>query len=145
MTQIRAGHRVFVFAAFLGAIVVSSLVIHADDAKAPWDAPARAARKKNPIPADDKSIAAGKILYMVQCVKCHGDAGKGNGPSAKELDPKPKDLSDPQVAGQSDGALFWKITSGRKPMPGFESLVSEDDRWNVVNYVRKLAPQPAAH
>jgi len=145
MTQTRAGHRVFIFAAFLAAIVVSSLVIHADDAKAPWDAPARAARKKNPVPVDDKSIAAGKVLYVAQCIKCHGDAGKGNGPSAKELDPKPKDLSDPQVAGQTDGALFWKITTGRKPMPGFETLVSEDDRWNIVNYVRKLAPQPAAH
>jgi mono/diheme cytochrome c family protein len=145
MKQTRASHRVFVFAGFLAAIVVSSLVIRADDAKAPWDAPARAARKKNPVPVDDKSIAAGKVLYVAQCIKCHGDAGKGNGVSAKELDPKPKDLSDPQVAGQTDGALFWKITTGRKPMPGFETLVSEDDRWNVVNYVRKLAPQPAAH
>jgi mono/diheme cytochrome c family protein len=124
--------------------VFSSLVMLADDASPPWVAPARAARKKNPIPPDDKSIAAGKAIYVAQCLKCHGDTGKGDGPSAKDLTPRPKDLSDPAVAGQSDGALYWKITTGRKPMPTFENLISDEDRWNVVNYLRTLAPAPTS-
>ena len=37
--------------------------------------------------------------------------------------------------------MFWKITTGKAPMPTFEKLVSEDDRWNVINYVRTLAPR----
>jgi len=113
-----------------------------DSSSSAWTAPARASRKKNPIPSDADSIAAGKSVYVAQCVKCHGDAGKGDGPSAKDLDPKPKDLSDPKVAGQTDGALFWKITTGRKPMPAFETLISDNDRWNVVNYIRTLEPAP---
>jgi mono/diheme cytochrome c family protein len=124
------------------ATSISTLVAD-DSSQTPWVAPARAARKKNPIPADGKSVAAGKDVYIAQCLKCHGDAGKGDGPSAKDLDPKPKDLSDPKIAGQTDGSMFWKITTGRKPMPGFENLISEDDRWNVINYVRTLEPPPA--
>jgi len=132
------------FAIFLLVTVFPSLVMMADDAASPpWVAPARAARKKNPIAPDDKSIAAGKAVYVAQCLKCHGDAGKGDGPSAKDLNPRPKDLSDPNIAGQTDGALYWKITTGRKPMPTFEQLISEDDRWNVINYVRTLAPAPS--
>lgn len=132
------------FAASLLVTVFSSLMMADDASSPPWVAPSRAARKKNPISPDDKSIAAGKTLYLAQCLKCHGDSGKGDGPSAKDLNPRPKDLSDPKIAGQTDGALFWKITNGRKPMPAFENLISEDDRWNVVNYLRTLAPAPAS-
>jgi mono/diheme cytochrome c family protein len=134
---------------FIGALAVATLwsvKSEADDAATPWVAPARAARKKNPIASDAKSIAAGKNVYVAQCTKCHGDAGKGDGPSAKDLNPRPKDLSDKTITDQTDGALFYKITTGRKPMPTFETLISDDDRWNVINYVRTLAPaasQPA--
>jgi mono/diheme cytochrome c family protein len=130
-------------AVLLVVTMFSSLMMGDDSSSPPWVAPARAARKKNPIAPDAGSIAAGKAIYMTQCLKCHGDAGKGDGPSAKDLNPRPKDLSDPNVASQTDGALFWKITTGRKPMPTFEQLISEDDRWNVINYVRTLAPAPS--
>ena len=109
-----------------------------------WKAPARAAKKKNPIPADDKSIAAGKDIYLHQCRSCHGDSGKGDGPAAKDTNPKPKDLGAPTVAEQTDGALFWKITEGKKPMPSFEKLISEDQRWQVINFVRTFGPPAAA-
>ena len=40
--------------------------------------------------------------------------------------------------------MFWKITEGKKPMPSFEKLTTEDERWHVVNYVRTFGPRPAA-
>jgi mono/diheme cytochrome c family protein len=131
--------------ALLAAGMFWSAISLADDAAAPtpWVAPSRAAKKKNPIKSDATSIASGKALYATQCLKCHGDSGKGDGPSAKDLSPRPKDLCDSTIAAQTDGALFWKITTGRKPMPTFENLISDDDRWNVINYVRTLAPPPA--
>jgi mono/diheme cytochrome c family protein len=136
--------RSFLVGIFTLVITLSSMVIVAEDAGSPpWVAPSRAARKKNPIPSDDKSVQAGKAVYVSQCLKCHGETGKGDGSAAHDLNPKPRDLSDPKVAAQSDGALFWKITTGRKPMPAFENLISEDDRWNVVNYMRTFAPAPA--
>jgi mono/diheme cytochrome c family protein len=108
-----------------------------------WKAPARAAKKKNPVPADDASVAAGKIGYQKECLSCHGDTGKGNGPAAANLEVKPGDLSDPKLWAQTDGELFWKITEGKKPMPSYNKLFSDEQRWQIVNYVRTFAPKPA--
>lgn len=102
-----------------------------------WTAPARAAKKKNPIAADAASIAKGREVYVKECVSCHGTAGKGDGPQAKDLEKKPQDLMTAKVLGQSDGALFWKLTEGRKPMASYEKF-SEGDRWAVINYLRSL-------
>lgn len=118
---------------------VAPLRLLADAQQEEWKAPARAAKRKNPIPADAKSIAAGKAVYAGQCLSCHGPTGLGDGPASKDLNPKPRNLSDPAIQGQTDGSMFWKITEGKKPMPTFEKLINENDRWNVINYVRTLA------
>ena len=109
-----------------------------------WKAPARAARKKNPIVADEKSLARGQAVYTKECLSCHGETGKGDGTAAVDLNPKPRDLRTPKIWEQSDGSLFWKLTEGRKPMPSFEKTLSEDDRWNVINYIHKFAPSGGA-
>ena len=110
----------------------------------PWVAPARAARKANPVAVDDASIAAGKPIFEKNCLSCHGATGKGNGPAAKDLKVTPGDLSNPKLWEQTDGALFRKLTEGRTPMPTFDKLLTETDRWQVINYVRTLSPKPAA-
>lgn len=120
------------------ATFVAPFGSRADTPPEEWKAPARAARRKNPIPADEKSLAAGKAVYAAQCMSCHGPNGKGDGPAAKDLNPKPRNLSDPKIQEQTDGSIFWKITEGKKPMPTFEKLITEDDRWHVINYVRTL-------
>lgn len=108
----------------------------ADNPPEEWKAPARAARKKNPIPADEKSIALGKAVYVKECLSCHGATGAGDGPAAKDLNPKPRDLRTKAMWEQTDGSLFWKLTEGKKPMPSYDKLLSEDDRWHVINYTR---------
>lgn len=108
----------------------------ADGAGEAWQAPARAARKKNPIPADEKSMARGKAVYVAECLSCHGATGAGDGAAAKDLNPKPRDLRTVEMWGQTDGSLFWKLTEGKKPMPTYDKLLSEEDRWHVINYVR---------
>jgi len=121
------------------AVLVGGLCL--GDETAEWKAPSRAARRKNPIAAEDKSLAVGKLVYEKQCLSCHGTTGKGDGPASKDLNPKPHDLSAPVVVAQTDGALFWKITEGKKPMPSFEKLITEDERWHVINFVRTFAPK----
>jgi len=109
----------------------------------PWVAPARAAKKANPIPADARSLELGKRLFERDCVSCHGAKGRGDGPKAGELERKPHSFADASIWDQSDGAFFWKITEGKAPMPSEKTLMTEEERWHVVNYMRTLAPPEA--
>ena len=103
-----------------------------------WDAPALQAQKKNPIIANEASLEAGRKIYFKRCAPCHGSAGKGDGPDAVDLGIHPAKLSDPRIRGESDGALFWKISVGKKPMPDYGRRLSVTDRWNAINFVRTL-------
>ena len=123
----------------LAALFALSTAAPGQTSVEPWKAPARAARKKNPVPADAASIVRGKLLYRPNCEGCHGTAGRGDGPVAKDLERAPGDLASPTVAAQSDGELFWKISEGRKPMPGFDEPLTEEERWHIVNYTRTLS------
>jgi mono/diheme cytochrome c family protein len=105
-----------------------------------WKAPANADEKKNPVAVSPESVAAGKKIWMKECASCHGNAGKGDGEKSKELSESPGDLSDSkEMGGQSDGALYWKITTGKKPMPPFLGKLSEEQRWQTVNYIRSIS------
>jgi len=107
-----------------------------------WRAPARAAKKKNPVPFEANSIDLGKAVYARECLSCHGVTGKGNGPSASGLEKHPGDFTNLQKMNQqSDGELFWKITEGNKPMASFKKTLTEEERWHVVNYLRTLIPK----
>lgn len=126
-----------------GLAIAAALAQEAGKSGDEWVAPSRAARKKNPIEASEASLAQGKVVYVKECASCHGDKGKGDGPAVKDLEKKPGDLTSSKTQEQSDGALFWKITEGNKPMASYEKTLSEEDRWHVINYLRTLAPKPS--
>lgn len=135
--------RLFQFLLLLGLpLVTLAAGAETDD----WKVPERAARKKNPLVAEPDCAAVGRNFYMQECAACHGEKGRGDGVAADNLDPKPRDFTATSVARESDGALFWKIGEGHRPMPGFSQTISEDGRWHIVCYLRTLAPpatQPA--
>lgn len=108
-----------------------------------WEVPPSADAVKNPVPAAAESIARGKQIYEKNCLACHGDTGKGDGPAAAALQTRPGDLGDPEMWKRSDGNLFYKITAGRGSMKGFATKLSDAQRWDVVNYIRTFAPKPA--
>ncbi len=110
----------------------------------PWVAPSRAARKQNPEHADAYSIEVGRLMFVRECVVCHGKKGLGDGPKAADLDPRPANLARPTMWDESDGALCWKLTEGKFHMPATKARLSDDERWHVINYVRTLAPPEAA-
>ena len=104
-----------------------------------WKAPKSADSMKNPLAGKSEAAKDGKNLFQTYCVTCHGDEGKGNGPSSAGLNPKPADLASKQVQKQPDGALFWKITTGNPPMLSWKYTLSKKQRWEVVDYIRELA------
>ena len=110
----------------------------ADSKSDKWLSPAPSAAKKNPIASTQESIAAGQKIYSKTCAMCHGKTGDADGPAVIELNIHPAKLSDLALATESDGALFWKITTGKKPMPAYGKRLSETDRWHLVNYIRTL-------
>ena len=126
-----------------GLTITATLAQDAKSGADEWTAPARPAKKKNPIAVEAGSLEKGKAVYVKECASCHGDTGKGDGSAVKDLEKKPNDLSLAKTLDQSDGALFWKITEGNKPMASYEKTLSEEDRWNVINYLRTLATKPA--
>ena len=102
-----------------------------------WNAPAEAATLVNPVAADGASIKRGRALFAMNCISCHGATGRGDGPIAASLDPKPVDLvvMAPMHPG---GDFFWKIENGRGPMPAWKNTLSENQIWDIVNYIKSL-------
>lgn len=106
----------------------------------PWVVPDKFISMQNPVKADAKSLAAGKALYLVNCEACHGKKGLGNGSKAPDLKTVPGNFTKPVFQSQTDGAIFYKMTEGRKEMPrAKKDLPNDTDRWNLVNYLRTFA------
>lgn len=110
-----------------------------DQPKKPWAVPDNYKKMKNPDATNAKSIAEGKELYATHCKSCHGTKGMGDGSKAAQLKTEPGDFSKADFQSQSDGSIFYKTTEGRDDMPSFKKKISdEDDRWNLVNFIRTL-------
>ncbi len=103
-----------------------------------WTAPEAAANKANPVDASEKTIKLGQKIYKKMCWTCHGAEGIGDGPAASVLTPAPANFSTTLFQNQSDGAIYWKLSTGKGSMAGYESSLSEDQRWSLVNYLRTL-------
>jgi mono/diheme cytochrome c family protein len=122
---------------------VSRVGAQATGAAGMWVVPAFKAQQKNPFPPNESSLSAGQKIYFKICAACHGKTGNGDGPDAVDLGLHPAKFSGPKLREESDGALFWKITVGKKPMPNYGGRLSPADRWSVINFLRTLAPEVA--
>jgi mono/diheme cytochrome c family protein len=128
----------------LGGTVAIAALLVISSATAPawaqgaWTCPAAEAAKKNPVAKSPAAVAAGKKLATDKaCTACHGESGKGDGPGAAALNPKPADWTSAKVQQETDGCLLWKITTGRGAMPPWAAL-SETERGQLVQYIRTL-------
>ncbi len=107
-------------------------------AQSDWVAPSDADQLKNPFAQSEDAIKKGKKLYAQNCAICHGDKGKGDGMAGAALKPKPANFTDEKIQAQSDGAIFWKMSEGRSPMAAYKDMLSEEERWQLVTYIRTL-------
>ena len=103
-----------------------------------WKAPPEANKLVNPVKGSGDAVKAGKKMFSTLCAVCHGASGKGDGIAGAALNPKPTNLTTATFHTQSDGAIFWKITEGRAPMASYKATLSEEERWQLVSYLRTL-------
>jgi mono/diheme cytochrome c family protein len=97
-----------------------------------------------PVPTDlQASIEQGKKLYATDCSMCHGSDGKTPTDTGRWMYPRAADLTLPQVQGYADRELFWVIKNGIRlsGMPAFGRVESDENIWNLVNYVKTLRSQ----
>ncbi len=93
----------------------------------------------NPVTPSAESVAAGKARYTAFCQLCHGDPKKAPGPVGRFFKPPPPGLAAVTPA-LSDGQIYQAVTAGFGRMPALASRLMPYDRWNVVNYLRSVAP-----
>jgi mono/diheme cytochrome c family protein len=112
----------------------------------PWIVPEGAKRVANPLEPSRANLPEARRIYLDKCAECHGDGGKGDGSQAKMYDPLPTNLTDaPHMNSVSDGELFYKISEGHRPMPGFKKRFTEEQRWQLVLFLRSLSAGPTAN
>ena len=134
----------FVLFFFLAALVGGRLA--AED-NTPWVAPDAARKVENPVPATPENSQAAEQLYKDNCILCHGDKGKGDGLASRTSQVPPANFTDAKLMSEeTDGSLFWKLSEGKGTMPAWKDTLSEKERWELVNYMRKLnkdaSPKP---
>lgn len=103
-----------------------------------WSAPNNAKGIKPPYAFDDAFVKKGKALFNTMCVVCHGNKGKGDGIAGANLKPRPSNLLSVKVQAQTNGELYWKMTTGRPPMAAYKDIMSEEKRWQLVAFIRQL-------
>lgn len=97
----------------------------------------------NPVIYSGEMVARGQALYEAHCLVCHGVDGKGDGPGAMGLNPRPASFLDAHVDLHTDGDLFWWISHGipGTGMPPFETVLTEEERWLLIHHVRNFRLQ----
>lgn len=104
-----------------------------------WVAPVEADLLINPVEDKKEALRKGRVIYTNECVICHGANGDGVSNIAKNLEQKPKDFTSEDFLNQSDGAIYWKLSEGRGLMQPFKTMLTEDEIWSVVEYVKFLS------
>ncbi len=92
---------------------------------------------ENPVQASAASVERGSIVFSRNCVQCHGVSGRGDGVLAGSLPVPPANLYD-HIPSHPDEFFFSVVTSGLGDvMPSFKETLSEEDRWHLMNFLRR--------
>jgi hypothetical protein len=100
-----------------------------------WSSPPTEQARVNPVLVTREGLLQAGEIYRENCVACHGGGGHGNGPLAKDLETQPSNLF-VMAPRHPDGELRWKIAKGRAEMPAWEEVLSGEQIWNLVHYLK---------
>ena len=135
-----AWRRPAISAGILAGAAVAGLAIGYAAAPNLPTAPMWARFATNPIPATPDHVAAGRATYQAKCSICHGQRGRGDGPAALTMVPRPFDLT-VHVPLHADGEIQWFVSEGiaGTQMPAWKDQLTETERWQVIRYLQELA------
>lgn len=122
---------VYIFIFSVGALL-------AQTASSSCSNPADIAKMVNPVKPTPESLAQGKKYYGYDCAMCHGATGNGKG-DVESSDKLPDFTNAAAMKDESDGQIFCSLKTGKGHMPLERVRISENELWNLVNYVRSLA------
>jgi mono/diheme cytochrome c family protein len=92
-----------------------------------------------PVPVTRALLDRGRRRFAIACATCHGVAGDGDSPVARAMQRRrPPSLHEPRLVALGPAALYRVIAIGYGLMPSYAKLLTPDDRWAVVAYVRTL-------
>jgi len=97
----------------------------------------------NPLASSVDTLKDGREAFSHYCVVCHGLDGQNTGvPFADRMSPPVPSLAGNEVQSYTDGQLKWIIDNGISPsgMPGSKGILSNDEIWSIVIYLRHLPP-----
>ncbi len=92
---------------------------------------------ENPVEPTADSLGNGRALFQTHCAVCHGPRGRGDGPAATGLNPRPADLMR-SARMLRDGVVAGVITDGRRAMPSFKAILTPSQIWHLTNFVKSL-------
>lgn len=89
----------------------------------------------------ERDVLSGRVIYSTICIRCHGVDGKGGG--QLKFTPPVADLTSPAVQGKLDARLFKSVHDGKQntAMGAWREALTDDEIWDVLAYVRTLAPE----
>jgi cytochrome c5 len=124
--------------------IVLRIGVNAQSAVPDWVVPDEAKGKVCPFKFTPETVKSGENVFQKNCKSCHGDPGKQNW---TKIVPPPGDPASAGFQGQTDGEMFFRITTGKTPMPQFGNILSDEERWQVISYIRSfnsgyVQPQP---
>ncbi len=97
--------------------------------------------RRSSVPYGSVSVANGAALFRTHCTVCHGAGGRGDGPGGAGLPRPPADLTAPHTAQHTAGDMFWWLTHGIPAggMPPFGAVLGEEERWDLINFIRTIS------
>jgi hypothetical protein len=125
----------FITATLIFATLLITVVRTTVSAQTPWVVPEENKEEVCPFKFTPETIKAGAEVFTKNCQSCHGIPTKANWAN---IQPVPGDPASEKFRAETDGSLFFKISNGRGPMPQFKNILSEEQRWDVISYIRSF-------
>ncbi|MCY4436103.1 MAG: cytochrome c [Chloroflexi bacterium] len=105
---------------------------------------AEAVEIANPLSSTPARIESGEQLFMTNCKHCHGADGRGEGPVGLYFDPLPQAMQGDRITNErTDGEIYWILTNSLGNMPSFGNLLTPEERWELILFIRSLQESDA--